>query len=101
MAERVVLLWRDIPAQVIVRSGRKSAKRQLSGRFEQAIDMAAMRARLTGTDAYLEQWRRSDPEPCGDDLEAEAQAAAEALEAAWPPERLRSLAQAGGSLERA
>jgi len=96
MAERVVLLWRDIPAQVIVRSGRRSAKRQLSDRFQQAIDMAAMRAKLTGTDAYLEQWRRSDPEPCGDDLEAEALAAAEALEAAWPQERLREIARAGG-----
>ena len=31
-----------------------------------------MRAKLTGTDAYLEQWRRADPVPCGDDLEAEA-----------------------------
>jgi hypothetical protein len=58
-----------------------------------------MRARLTGTDAYLEQWRRSDPEPCGEDLEAEALAAAEALEAAWPPERLRAVARAGGRRE--
>lgn len=99
MAERVVLLWRDIPAQVIVKAGRKSAKRQLSGRFEQAIDMAAMRVRLTGTDAYLEQWRRSDPEPCGDDLDAEAEAAALALEAAWPPERLREVVRAGGRID--
>ena len=40
-----------------------------------------MRAKLTGTDAYLEQWRRAEPVPCGDDLEAEAAAAAEA----WRP----------------
>ena len=58
MAEKVVVYWRDIPAQVIVKAGRKTAKRQLSERFEQAIDRAAMRARMTGTDAYLEQiWR--------------------------------------------
>ncbi len=72
MAEKVVVYWRDIPAQVIVKAGRKTAKRQLTERFEQAIDRAAMRAQLTGTDAYLEQWRRADPTPCGDDLEAEA-----------------------------
>ena len=72
MAEKVVVYWRDIPAQVIVKAGRKTAKRQLPERFEQAIDRAAMRAKLTGTDAYLEQWRRADPVPCGDDLEAEA-----------------------------
>jgi hypothetical protein len=55
-----------------------------------------MRAGLTGTDAYLEQWRRSAPEPCGEDLEAEAAAAAAALEAGYPPERLRALARNEG-----
>ena len=96
MAEKVVVYWRDIPAQVIVKAGRKTAKRQLPERFEQAIDRAAMRAKLTGTDAYLEQWRRADPVPCGDDLEAEAAAAAEALEAEYTPERLRELVANGG-----
>jgi len=61
MAEKVIVYWRDIPAQVIVRAGRKTAQRQLPERFEQAIDRAAMRAKLTGTDAYLAQWRRGDP----------------------------------------
>lgn len=96
MAEKVVVYWRDIPAQVIVRAGRKTAKRPLPERFEQAIDRAAMRAGLTGTDAYLEQWRRGDPVPCGDDLEAEAAAEAERLEAAYTPERLRKLVASGG-----
>jgi len=35
--------------------------------------------------------------PCGDDLEAEAAAAAAALEAEYPPERLRALVEKGGS----
>jgi hypothetical protein len=96
MAEKVVVYWRDIPAQVIVKAGRKTAKRQLAERFEQAIDRAAMRAGLTGTDAYLEQWRRADPVPCGEDLEAEASAAAEGLEAEFTPERLRGLVANGG-----
>ncbi len=96
LAERVIVYWRDIPAQVIVKAGRKAAKRQLPERFEQAIDRAAMRAGLTGTDAYLEQWRRSDPAPCGDDLAAEAQAAADALEAEYTPERVRALVANGG-----
>lgn len=96
MAECLILYWRDIPAQVVVKAGRRSAKRQLPERFEQAIDRAAMRAGLTGTDAYLEQWRRGEPVPCGDDLEAEAQAAAEAIEAAYTPERVRDLVANGG-----
>lgn len=99
MAEKVIVYWRDIPAQVIVKAGRKTARRQLPERFEQAIDRAAMRAGLTGTDAYLEQWRRAAPEPCGDDLEAEADAAAARLEADYPPERLRELAARGGAAE--
>jgi hypothetical protein len=99
MPDLIILFWRDIPAQVIVRAGRKSAKRQLSGRFEQAIDRAAMHAGLTGTDAYLEQWRRSAPEPCGEDLEAQAQAVAERLEAEYTVERVRALVANGGRAE--
>jgi hypothetical protein len=99
MPDRVVVYWRDIPSQVIVKVGRKAAKRQLSERFQEAIDRAAMRAGLTGTDAYLEAWRRAEPVPCGDDLEAEAQAAADALEAEYPQERLRALVAAGGRAE--
>ncbi|HEY9539704.1 MAG TPA: virulence factor, partial [Kiloniellaceae bacterium] len=53
MAQVIVVYWRDIPAQVIAKAGRKTAKVQLSERFEKAIDRAAMRAKLTGTDAYL------------------------------------------------
>lgn len=91
MADKVIVRWRDIPAQVIVKAGRRTARRQLPERFEQAIDRAAMRAGLTGTDAYLEQWQRSAPMACGEDLEAEAEAALQALDADYPPERLRAL----------
>ncbi len=99
MAEKVIVYWRDIPAQVIVKAGRRSAKRQLPERFEQAIDRAAMRAGLTGTDAYLEQWRRGEPVPCGDELEAEVAAEAERIEATYTPERLRELVARGGRAE--
>jgi hypothetical protein len=96
MADLIVVYWRDIPAQVIVRRGRTSAKRQLTERFEKAIDRAAMRAKLRDTDSYLAEWRRADPVPCGEDLEAEAAAAAERLEAEWPDERLAKAVASGG-----
>jgi hypothetical protein len=96
MAQLSIVYWRDIPAQVIVKQGRLSAKRQLSERFEKAIDRAAMRAQLRETDAYLAQWRRADPVDCGDDLEAEAVSAAARLEASYPDERLDALIRAGG-----
>ena len=96
MADLVILSWRDIPAQVVVKAGRKSAKRELSKRFIEAIDRCAMRDGASGTDAYLDQWRRSDPVPCGDDLEAEAQAAADRIERDYDLEALKSLVASGG-----
>ena len=96
MAQLTVVYWRDIPAQVIVKAGRQTAKRQLSERFEQAIDRAAMRASLRDTDSYLAEWRRAAPETCGDDLEAEAADAAERLESDYPEERLKALVMNGG-----
>lgn len=96
MAKMTVVYWRDIPAQVIVKEGRRTAKRQLSTRFETAIDRAAMRAKLRDTDAYLAQWQRGHPRECGDDLEGEAGAAAERLEAEYTDQRLNDLVAAGG-----
>ena len=95
MAQLTVVYWRDIPAQVIVKQGRQSAKRQLDERFEKAIDRAAMKAKRD-TDSYLAEWRRADPVPCGDDLEAEAAAAAARIEAEYPDSRLDALVAAGG-----
>ena len=75
MAERIVVYWRDIPAQLMVRIGRRAERRELPERFIQAIDRAAMRVGARDSDSYLAQWRRGTPEPCGDDLAAEADAA--------------------------
>ena len=96
MAELTTVYWRDIPAQVIVKAGRKQARRQLSPRFQEAIDRAAMQAGLHGSDAYLDQWRRAGPESCGEDVEAEAVAAVARLEADFPEPILDALAAAGG-----
>ena len=96
MADRVIVYWRDIPAQVIVKAGRKAAKRELPQRFVQAIDQCAMKVGATGTDAYLAEWRRGAPEPCSDDLEAEADAALARLENDYGRDRLRQLVDNGG-----
>lgn len=96
MADRIIVFWRDIPAQIIVKSGRKTAKRELPERFVQAIDAAAMRTGAQETDAYLAEWRKGAPEPCGDDLEAEADAARARLESEYGRDRLRQLVDNGG-----
>jgi len=95
VAELTVIWWRDIPAQVTAKEGRSRAARELSPRFQEAIDAAAMRAGLIGSDAYLEEWRR-EPRACGDDLEAEVEQEAERLEAAFPEDVLDRLVRASG-----
>lgn len=99
MAKLIVVYWRDIPAQVIVKAGRRTAKRHLGERFEQAIDRAAMRAKLRDSDAYLTEWRRAEPVTCGDDLEAEAEAAFQRLTTEFDEARLKALVAAGGLVE--
>lgn len=97
MAQLQIVYWRDIPAQVIVKAGRKNvAKRELSLRFTEAIDMCAMRTGAAETDDYLAEWRRSDPVEVSDNLEEEASKAAEALEAEYGKDRLVELVRAGG-----
>ena len=96
MAELIVVYWRDIPAQVIVKKGRANAKRELPLRFTEAIDMAAMRSGAAESGAYLEEWRRAAPVPVDDDLEAEADKAMAAIEAEYGRDRLVALAKAGG-----
>lgn len=90
-----VICWRDIPAQVMARRGRESAKRELSARFQVAIDRAAMYAGLFGTDEYLAEWKR-DTSPCGEDLEAEVAQMAARLEAAFSSDTLNEFASNGG-----
>ena len=100
MAHLITLFWRDIPAQVIAESGRgrnrQQAKIELPRRFAIAIDAAAMKDGADSTDDYLAEWRRSEPVPCGDDLDAEAAKLAADLEASYPAERVRHLVESGG-----
>jgi hypothetical protein len=100
MAALIVISWRDVPAQVIVKRGRDVAKVPLSARFQEAVDRAAMRAGRGSSDAYLADWRRSAPRPCGDDLQAEAAAAAADIEARYSDEDLERLIRAKGIDER-
>ena len=97
MANLIITYWRDIPSAISVKIGRKEEKRMLSERFQEAIDMAAMRGDATDTDSYLAGWRRADPVAVGDDLAAEAEKARAGIEAAYDQDRLISLIANGGN----
>jgi hypothetical protein len=91
-----IVYWRDIPAQVIVREGRKAAKRQLSERFEQAIDRCAMKVGAKDSDAYLAEWRKSEPVEIVGEAEAAAEAEAARLEATFDAAAVKALIENGG-----
>lgn len=96
MASLTLIYWRDIPAQVVVRRGRETAKVILSARFQEAVDRAAMRAGKGSSDAYLAEWRRSAATPCSDDIQKEAEAEARRIEARYSDEDLERLIRAKG-----
>ena len=91
MATLSVVYWRDIPAQVIARKGRKSVKKMLPDRFQEAIDRAAMRAGAATADEYLADWHRGDPAPVEGDIEVALNTLAQDLEQTWTTEKLDSL----------
>jgi hypothetical protein len=96
----ITVYWRDIPAQVIARQGRKTSfKKELHPRFQSAIDRAAMRARKESEDAYLADWRR-ESETCGNDLEKIVDETVTRLESEWTVELLDRVARRGGVLQK-
>ena len=96
MASLTIISWRDIPAQVVVRLGRETAKAKLSERFQEAVDRAAMRAGKGSSDLYLAEWKRSAATPCGDDIQQEATLEARRIEERYSDEDLERLVRAKG-----
>jgi len=98
VAKLISIFWRDIPAQVIGRSGRDSIKKELPARFAKAIDRAAMRAGRGSSDAYLADWRRETVQVSGD-LEALVSSRAAELESQFDDDYLEAVVKAGGLIE--
>ncbi len=91
MTELVIVYWRDIPAQIIIGRGRKAVKRPLSERFEKAIDRAAMKSGMAGTDDYLSEWRKAEPVHVDGEAENVANEWVAKLESEYSDEKLRVL----------
>ncbi len=93
--DAILVKWRDIPSQIIVKQGRRRARALLSARFQNAIDRAAMRAKKHSADAYIAEWARGPIEPAPDDAAANLQTIADRLaqriEADYSAERLLKL----------
>ncbi|MDR3495741.1 MAG: virulence factor [Ancalomicrobiaceae bacterium] len=96
MPDVTIIYWRDIPAQVIVGSGRKATKRELPERFQQAIDAAAMRSGARDTDAYLADWHKVPLGARDGEAEAVVASVAEEITNLYEGGRLARLVEAGG-----
>ena len=94
MAQLICIYWRDIPAQVVGRQGRKTIKRELAPRFAEAIDCAALRAGKGSSDAYISEQINGHVEQFVHNRVAE-------LESEFDEEWLEELVKAGGSVEEA
>jgi Virulence factor len=74
--EVVVIMWRDIPAQVNGQADRQRHQVMLDAKFQRAIDRAKRKARIVTAQEDVAQWRRVST-PCdGDPSAAAAQTAA-------------------------
>ncbi|HYX85624.1 MAG TPA: virulence factor [Gaiellales bacterium] len=92
MAEYRVTWWAEIPSLVTARDASgATAKVQLPDRFQEAIDEAAMRRGMAGSDAYLEQWHHDEWREDGGSAEEVAGRVAAELDAQHPPDRLAGM----------
>ena len=93
--EVVVIMWRDIPAQVNGQAGRQRHQVALDAKFHRAIDRAKRKARIVTAQEDVAQWRRVGT-PCDGDPSAAAAQTAARLDAEYPEERLGKIAFNGG-----
>ena len=84
MASYQIIAWKDVPAMVEARDGSETVTRQLSDRFQQLIDSAAMRLGLQDEDAYLDLWARGDVQERSGSAAEVADAVAAELEERFP-----------------
>ena len=94
-SEVVVIMWRDIPAQVNGKAGGERHQVLLPHRFQKAIDRAAMVAEKKTAQEYVGEWRRTSY-PLTGELAATIDAIAASIEVEFTNRRLHTLVDNGG-----
>ena len=69
MAQKTIVYWRDIPAQVNGQSGRDRHQLLLSSKFQRAVDRAKRKAGIYTAEEDIAQWHRTS-ETCDDHVAA-------------------------------
>jgi Virulence factor len=94
-SEVVVIMWRDIPAQINGKSGDQRHQVMLPHRFQKAIDRAAMVADMKTAQAYVGEWRRTNQPLTGELVEC-VDGIAAGIDSEFTNERLHGLVANGG-----
>lgn len=94
-SEIVVIMWRDIPAQINGKDGELRHQVVLPHRFQKAIDRAAMVAGKKTAQEYVGEWRRTSHPVVGDVVTCVDTTAA-SIESEFTNERLHVLVANGG-----
>ena len=74
------LCWQEIPSVIEAKDANGTHKIELSLRFQELIDKAAMKRGLYGSDSYLMEWCKSKQSDRDEPAEAAAKAAASEVE---------------------
>ena len=93
MARVTILCWQEIPSVVEARDRSGRHKIELSQRFQELIDLVAMKKKLAGTDEYLIQWNKGAPTEHEGDPETVARTVADSIEARYDEIRAGELAK--------
>lgn len=94
-SEVVVILWRDIPAQINGKVGADRHQVILPHRFQKAIDRAAMVADKKTAQEYVGEWRRTSY-PLTGELVTTIDDIAASIEVEFTNDRLHTLVDNGG-----
>jgi len=96
MATYQILSWQDIPSQVDARGAGASHKEMLSQRFQELIDIVAMKKNIVDSDDYINGWGKGDKQERAGSAVDVAKAVAAELEGEYDAIRKRALAQITG-----
>ena len=96
MGKLITVFWRDIPSHIIFKTKSGRFKKQMSPRFEEAIDRAAMRAGKGSSEAYMADWRRDIRNIKADDPESIVDKEIELLEIMFSDDLLEKTVKSKG-----
>lgn len=93
MAKYKILYWHEIPSQVRAKDENGRVGKPLPERFQLAIDDAAMRAKLIGSDDYSAGFQWSDEQERPGTAEDVAEAVAAELDTKYPEIDWKAIAE--------